>query len=209
MKKVIQTILYWLISWTWGIIMTLFGAIVGLISLIRGHRPCRYKQAIYFQDFGKSWGGFEAGCFFFTDENTCSSVCSHEWGHSLQNLVLGPFMPFVVSLPSCIRYWLREQKTIKSKYKFAIILIAFLLLIPAVLLLLGYILGHIQVLLIIGYALLNYIVLLGYWLIFIETPKYKNGYGPAYDDIWFEGLATKLGEKYYKPGDYQPHKVKF
>ena len=83
MKKVIQTILYWLISWTWGIIMTLFGAIVGLISLIRGHRPCRYKQAIYFQDFGKSWGGFEAGCFFFCCKDHSLHLMQHESGHGL------------------------------------------------------------------------------------------------------------------------------
>lgn len=208
MKK-IQTILYWLISCTWGIVMTLFGAIVGVFSLIRGHKPCRYKQAIYFQDFGKNWGGFEAGAFFFTDENTTSRLCAHEWGHSLQNLVLGPFMPLIVSIPSCIRYWLREQRTIKNKYKFAIILIVSLLLVPTILLLLGYLLNHNQVILIVGYSLLTYIALVGYWLIFVETPKYKEGKGPAYDDIWFEGLATRLGEKYYKPGDYKPCKVKF
>ena len=32
----------------------------------------------------------------------------HEYGHSLQNCILGPFMLIVVNLPSTVRYWYRR-----------------------------------------------------------------------------------------------------
>lgn len=115
----IKTILYWIWSWTWGLPATLFGAIVSIICLCQGKKPKHYKGAIYFEAFGEDWGGFEAGCFFFVDENTNLSIVKHEWGHSIQNLILGPLMPFVVDIPSAIRYWFREYvyKYDESTYK--------------------------------------------------------------------------------------------
>ena len=88
--------------------MTLFGAIIALGLLITGHKPKIYKGAVYFEAFGDNWGGFEAGCFFFVDRTPSLSVIKHEWGHGIQNLILGPLTPFVVSIPSCVRYWFRE-----------------------------------------------------------------------------------------------------
>lgn len=208
MKKTIQTILYWVISWTWGLPMTLIGAIGGLLCMVMRHRPCHYKQAIYFQAFGKNWGGMEAGCFFFVDENTTKHTCQHEWGHSLQNLVLGPFMPFVVCLPSASRYWLRNFSTQKGKKIYSIVLTVVLLTIVGGLFLWAY-LAVSTVLFIISYVLMVYVIALGFWLLVIETPRYKDGKNPAYDFVWFEGMATKLGEKYYKEGDYVKQNVYF
>ena len=63
------------------------------------------------------------------------SVVPHEYGHSIQNLWWGWLMPFVICIPSAVRYWYREIR---------------------------YAIG--------------------------KPPKTK------YDDIWFEGQATKLGK---------------
>lgn len=64
---------------------------------------------------------------------------AHEAGHGLQNIVWGFLFPFVVCIPSAIRYWYRELKYHRKHIK----------------------------------------------------PKTE------YDDIWFEGQATRWGHIYY------------
>lgn len=206
--KTLKTVLYWIISWTWGLPMTLFGAILALFCLITRHKPCRYKQAIYFQAFGDYWGGMEAGCFFFVDRHTTAHTCQHEWGHGVQNLVLGPLMPFVVCIPSASRYWLRNCKTQRGKKAFSVFMPLVLMVIPIAFIVSG-ILSAVMFLVIVGCILAAYIVGLSCWLLLVETPRYKDGAKPAYDSIWFEGMATKIGEKFYKEGDYVKQDVYF
>ena len=100
--KTFKTIIFWFLSLTWGLPMTLMGAIVAFVLLITGHKPKRFHHSIYFE-VGENWGGFEAGGFFFTDKTPSLHTKQHESGHGLQNIVLGPLMPFVVSIPSAIR----------------------------------------------------------------------------------------------------------
>lgn len=135
MKK----ILYWIISLTWGGLMTFIGLIVALVLLVTGHKPYRFGYTFYFK-VGKSWGGLELGGLFITDSNPSLHTLCHEHGHGLQNLWWGPLFPFVIGIPSAIRYWYREIK------------------------------------------------------------YYKKGKQPptTYDSIWFEGQASRLGEKYFK-----------
>lgn len=45
----IQTIVFWILSCTWGIIMTLIGAIGAAFFSIKGRKPHFYKGAIYFE----------------------------------------------------------------------------------------------------------------------------------------------------------------
>jgi hypothetical protein len=46
------------------------------------------------------------GLMFVRDQKSITTVNAHEFGHTFQNCLLGPLMPFVVSLPSAIRYWI-------------------------------------------------------------------------------------------------------
>lgn len=135
MKKV----MYYIISWTWGLPMTLMGAVVALILLVTGHKPQHFYYNTYFE-VGEHWGGLEAGMFFFKEKNKSLHIKQHEAGHGIQNLILGPFMPIIVSIPSAIRYWYR----------------------------------------------------------IIKVRHNPNCVLPPYDSMWFEGWATKLGEKYFK-----------
>lgn len=129
-----MVLFYYLIEWTWGLPMTLIGLITFLIAKSFGCRTYWYRNAMCIVvpwDFG----GLEMGMFFVRGEH-CESVCAHEYGHSIQNLWWGPLMPFVICIPSGIRYWYREIR---------------------------YSIAH-------------------------KPCKTK------YDDIWFEGQATRLGE---------------
>lgn len=141
MKK--NKFLFHLLSFTWGLPMTLLGCIVALIMIVTGHKPQRFCDHIYFQVGETLWGGLELGwIFFLTDCRPSNHTKCHEVGHSIQACVFGPLMPFIISIPSAIRYWYRE------------------------------------------------------WLVRSGRKKYSEL--PDYDSIWFEGQASKLGEKYYQ-----------
>lgn len=137
MKKILY-VPYWLISLTWGGIMTFIGAVAALGLLVIGHKPKHLGPNVYFV-VGKNWGGVELGAFFLTSAAGENTTKYHEAGHGLQNLIWGPLMPFVVCIPSAVRYWYRELK------------------------------------------------------------YYRKGVTPPteYDSIWFEGQATRWGNKVY------------
>jgi hypothetical protein len=78
MKKFV----YYLLNCTWGIIMTLFGAIGALVMLCCGKKPTMHAGSVCFQT-GKNWGGVSLGCFFFCDETSGRLLKDHEFGHSL------------------------------------------------------------------------------------------------------------------------------
>ncbi len=107
---------FWIISCTWGIIMTLIGAVVALALLITGHKPQLYHGRVRFE-VGTGWGGFSCGGFIVTNKNPSTHLKQHEAGHSIQNIMLGIFMPFLVAIPSMIRYWYREYLVSSGKKK--------------------------------------------------------------------------------------------
>ena len=107
MSKKAKQILFYVLNCTWGIIMTALGAIVALVLIICGYKPKRHGGCFYFE-VGEGWGGFEMGLFFVYCKDGSEFGHTHEFGHGIQNCVLGPLMPFLVSIPSAIRYWYRE-----------------------------------------------------------------------------------------------------
>lgn len=113
--KPMQAHTFYILSWTWGFIMTFIGAIVvGSIKLYGFVTKKEFKLKkhgyCYYLNVGKAWGGVELGMFFLTDSKDSSSVKWHEHGHATQNCIWGPLFPFVIALPSMFRYWYREFK---------------------------------------------------------------------------------------------------
>lgn len=53
------------------------------------------------------------------NKNANERIKQHEAGHGVQNIMFGPLMPFLVSIPSAIRYWHREYiyRTNRIKYR--------------------------------------------------------------------------------------------
>ncbi len=197
--RILRTAGYWLVSLTWGSIMTLLGAVIALGMLLTGHRPGRLGPNVYFE-VGRGWGGMEYGAFFFVERNAARETILHEAGHGIQNLLLGPLMPFVVCIPSALRYWMRNCKTLAGKRAFsgAVCLLLALLgaagLIAAAMLGLS---GGVWALFGVGLFLAAYATALGVWMQAFEIPKYRHGAYVPYDGIWFEASATRLGEQYY------------
>ena len=126
--------MFYFLSFTWGLPFTLVGLIVAFVLRLLGYRSKKFILVRFFE-IGKSWGGLNLGLFFITSQNSTFSLRCHEFGHAIQNYMFGPLTPFIICIPSAIRYWYRE---------------------------------------------LHY---------------YRRGKKPKtdYDDIWFEGQATRLG----------------
>ena len=106
--------LYYFLNFTWGLVLTLVGYVITLVLLMCGKKPTKYHGIHYFA-IGQSWGGMEMGIMFLRDTTSSEHVSKHELGHTYQNAILGPFMLFIVSIPSAIRYWYQEFRTRKGK----------------------------------------------------------------------------------------------
>lgn len=109
--------MFWVLSWTWGFIMTFIGSLVFVALRITGHEAKRNQYGYYFE-IGENWGGAEIGPFAIVNKNPSQSILDHEFGHSLQNCYLGPYMPFI-SLASATRYWYREYLVRAKKKKYS------------------------------------------------------------------------------------------
>lgn len=134
--KYIKTFMFYFLQFTWGIVMNIAGFFTLLTAWIIGEKIGYCDKHIYIYSRYCHNAAFSLGIFIIMGED-CESCAPHEAGHGLQNIMFGPLMPFIVSIPSVIRFWYRE------------------------------------------YAARNGKVLL------------------PYDSIWFEGMATNLGKKYY------------
>lgn len=94
---------FYVLSFTWGLPLTICGAVVAVGLMATGHRPRRWGGCWYF-NLGKSnWGGLNLGLFFFTDNRDSTYTKNHEFGHAIQNCYLGPIMIPLV-LCSAVRY---------------------------------------------------------------------------------------------------------
>lgn len=92
---------------TWGLPLNIVGFIVALVLLCTGAKPKRHGGCIYFA-VGKNWGGVNLGLVFLIDGRERERSKNHEFGHAIQNAKYGLLTPFIVSIPSAIRYWYRE-----------------------------------------------------------------------------------------------------
>ena len=108
---ILKRILFYIISFTWGGVMSMIGLLAMIFTLPWGTYYI-YHGRLY-KVIGKNWGGLELGCFFFCDRQD-EYILNHESGHGLQNCIWGPLFPFVIGIPSAIRYWYREIKMRKN-----------------------------------------------------------------------------------------------
>lgn len=101
---------FYILSFTWGLPLTLAGLTVAAVLLCTGKKPKKWGACYYFE-IGEHWGGLELGIIFLTNKNPTTYIKNHEHGHAIQNCFFGLFMPFVVCIPSIVRYWYRNIRT--------------------------------------------------------------------------------------------------
>ena len=100
--------LFNLLSWTWGLPLTLIGYIVSLILTALGYHSYRYRKNFWCFELGERWGGLNLGPFLLVQKNADYDLKNHEVGHAIQNCLFGPFTIILVHIPSVIRYWYYE-----------------------------------------------------------------------------------------------------
>lgn len=101
--------LFYLLSFTWGLLFTLVGLIVLLfIRIFLNRKVYKYRIvagriAIIFKN--RLPGGMNLGIVYIIDERSQfdTTLQVHEIGHSIQNAWFGPLFIFLIGLPSLIR----------------------------------------------------------------------------------------------------------
>lgn len=102
--------IYILIQWTWGIAQNLLGAIIFLLNV--RHHHAYFKGAIV-----TTWhlsSSLGCGMFIFLSDESIPAYSQamnnklqydtlvHEFGHTIQSIILGPLFLFVIGLPSLV-----------------------------------------------------------------------------------------------------------
>lgn len=98
---------YYVISFTWGLPMNLIGVICAITLGCLGYKPEKNIYGWYFR-IGYDWGGINLGIFSIISKTALNDTKLHEFGHSIQICIFGPFYLVFVAIPSLIRYWYRE-----------------------------------------------------------------------------------------------------
>lgn len=106
--KGFKLFLYYFLQWTWGIVQNLVGLVMRIFLLIK-YRKNKKDSFRFFSaqvtEWSKEHGSMGMGMFIFyghkgeKDEN---EILVHEYGHTWQSAVLGPFYLLVIGLPSFI-----------------------------------------------------------------------------------------------------------
>lgn len=122
-RNMLTCILYTLIQWTWGIVQNIGGAVLFLFYLIKepGSKVSYYHGAIVIKR-KPGLGSMGLGMFIFFghegDPDT-EGIMVHEWGHTVQSVILGPLFIPVIGIPSLIWAFtpslrkMRKEKGIK------------------------------------------------------------------------------------------------
>ncbi len=108
-----KILLYVIVQWTWGVLQTLLGALL-FLAHCKDRHFC-YHGAVVTVWKGKSslaLGGFlfitDEPFFYeklkdgYTREELFSRLLVHEYGHTLQSLILGPLYLLVMGIPSTV-----------------------------------------------------------------------------------------------------------
>ena len=98
-------IIFYLLQFTWGFTVNLAGLLVFLCCRKR-FQSKTFRNAIVTYLPGNR-GGLSLGIFIFLsvrDTREDSRLCAHEYGHTIQCLLLGPLYWAVIAIPSVIWY---------------------------------------------------------------------------------------------------------
>lgn len=89
---------FYLLQWTWGLPQNLAGFALWLCC--KGEKEPRFHGAMV-----KRWafsGSAGIGMFLFLDRAADREILVHEYGHSIQSVILGPLFFLVIGLPSLL-----------------------------------------------------------------------------------------------------------
>lgn len=111
--------LYYFLQLTWGILQNVLGFIIWIFVLLTGPKE---KRRMFQGAFVTRWNlesSMSMGMFLFmgTDD---PRVLVHEYGHTIQSCILGPFYLLVIGIPSFCwansPYFVRSRRIGRYRY---------------------------------------------------------------------------------------------
>lgn len=93
-------VLFYLMQFTWCLPVNLAGLV--LFCRYAGRCPRERFRCALVTRLPDRWGGFSLGMFLFLGGRESRALLAHEYGHTLQCLLLGPLYCLAVLLPSAV-----------------------------------------------------------------------------------------------------------
>lgn len=103
--------LFYLVQFTWCLPVNLAG--LALFLRYAGRCPRERFRCAAVTHLPGRWGGFSLGVFLFLGGKESRELLKHEYGHTLQCLLLGPFYLLAVILPSTL--WFHCLRTFRHR----------------------------------------------------------------------------------------------
>ena len=110
--KTAAVIIRIILQWTWGILQNIAGLAVFLVNIRKRHYFYKGCVVTEWSNPAMSMG---LGMFVFLGKNSVDDddVLAHEYGHTIQSVILGPLFIFVIAFPSL--FWANSHKM--EKYR--------------------------------------------------------------------------------------------
>ncbi len=117
--KTIRKILFYFWQFTYALIQNIMGLCMLAFYKIKGSESEVFHNAVVTYIDRKNFGGVSLGMFIFINKNVTGDrrhdMRIHEYGHTVQSLILGPVWLLVIALPSFI--WCGFPPLIKLRKK--------------------------------------------------------------------------------------------
>lgn len=103
----------------WQLLQTLCGLMLALVFIRKLDKVTRYRNAILFRIRKFAITGISFGPVILVDSRANERIVRHEYGHSIQSMLLGPLYLFVVGVPSVSRGIYTRRKGLSMEYYFS------------------------------------------------------------------------------------------
>ena len=106
--KFFKSVLFYLWQFTFGIVQNLIGLAMFIFHKLKSAESETYHNAVITYIEKKNFGAVSLGMFIFINKNRTGDARHdmkiHEYGHTVQTMILGPLWLFVIAVPSTIWY---------------------------------------------------------------------------------------------------------
>ncbi len=117
--KIFKKILFYFWQFTYGLIQNIIGLCMLAVYKIKGSESEWFHNALVTYIDKKNFGGVSLGMFIFINKNITGDhrhdTRIHEYGHTVQTMILGPLWLLIIALPSAI--WCNFPPLVKMRKK--------------------------------------------------------------------------------------------
>lgn len=104
--KIVRKILFYFWHFTYAILQNIMGLVMLAVYKAKGSESEWYHNALITYIDKKNFGGVSLGMFIFINKNVQGDrrhdMRIHEYGHTIQSLILGPLFLVIIAIPSAI-----------------------------------------------------------------------------------------------------------